>query len=468
MRKPRLLNLRGIRARTTIIAVLVVGVAAAIALAALVITARSALTGQITSNAEARAQDIGLLAKAGSVPDPIPGKGEALLVQVVDSGGKVTASSASINGQAALVDLTLAPGQSRTCKVPALAESAGGESAGEGGADAGTSFLITGVGVSSPAGPVTVIVAASLDPVQQLVDVLVPRLSYGLPAILLVVGVTVWLLTGRALRPVEAIRIQAEAISATSLERRLPLSGTSDEIERLALTMNRMLDRLELSSLAQRQFVSDASHELKSPIASMRTMLDVARKERPEDFDVFLDDLVAEDSRLEHLVRDLLTLARFDEGTRSTNVVEVDLDDVLLQATSAAARSGVVACDLSGVHPVRITASPDDVNSLIRNLLENAVRHAAACVWVTADVTDGLVVVTVSDDGNGIAPSERERVFDRFVRLDDSRARSEGGTGLGLAVCRAIARSMGGDVIVGEPTHGGATFVLHLPSEPLR
>lgn len=460
--------MRGIRARTTLIAVLVVGVSAALAMGALVITARSALTGQITSNAEARAQDIGLLAKAGSVPDPIPGKGEALLVQVVDASGKVIASSASIEGQSSLVDLKLLPGQTRTYEVSALTESGNGESTGEGGTDVGTSFLIAGAGVTSPTGPVTVIVAASLDPVQQLVDVLIPRISIGLPLILLVVGLTVWLLTDRALRPVEAIRSQAEAISATSLERRVPVSGTSDEIERLALTMNRMLDRLELSAAAQRRFVSDASHELKSPIASIRMMLDVARKQPPDDFAAFLDDLAAEDSRLEHLVKDLLTLARFDEGTRTARIVDVDLDDVFLQSTTTVARAAAIACDISGVHPVRIAADTDDVSSLARNLVENAVRHAKTTVWVTVEGVGNEAVVTVSDDGDGIAVAERERVFERFVRLDDSRVRSEGGTGLGLSVCRAIARSMGGDVHVIEPLRGGATFEVRIPVVSLR
>jgi len=453
----------GIRARTTAIAVLVVGAAVAVAMVALLYTARSSLTSQITDNAETRARDVALLAEAGSIPDPIPGRGENILVQVIGADGRVVSSSASIDGQVPLVDIRLSPGDSRTFEVPSLAEGGESASSGEGGADEGVPFLIAAVGARSPSEDVTVIVATSLDPISEFEDILTPLLAAGLPLIMLVVGFTVWLLTGRALRPVEAIRSEAEEISATSLARRVPHPGTPDEIGRLAETMNRMLERLEASAGAQRRFVSDASHELKSPIASIRTMLEVARREHPTDLGRFLDDVLAEDARLERLVSDLLVLARTDEGAPPARVSDVDLDDIVFAEAAVAERVSGKRIDLGGVGAARVRGDSGDLASLVRNLLDNATRHADSAVWVTLDTHDQVAVLTVSDDGPGIPEAERERVFERFVRLDESRQRASGGTGLGLAVCRAIARSLEGDVHVTEPAHGGATLEVRLP-----
>lgn len=454
---------RGIRARTTTIAVLVVGTALAVAMVGLLYTARSSLIGQITDNAEARAHDVALLAEAGSIPDPIPGRGEDMLVQVVDARGDVISSSASIEGQAPLVDVLLSPGASRTYTVASLSEEGGQETSGEGGADEGVPFLIAAVGARSAGGDVTVIVATSLNPISQLEDILTPLLAAGLPIIMLVVGLTVWLLTGRALRPVEAIRSEAEEISATSLARRVPHPGTADEIGRLAETMNRMLERLEASVAAQRRFVSDASHELKSPIASIRTMLEVARRERPDDLDRFLEDVLAEDTRLERLVSDLLVLARTDEGALTARVSDIDLDDIVLAEAAIAERVSAKRIDLTGVSAARVHGDAGELASLVRNLLDNAVRYAAAAVWVSLETRGATVVLVVSDDGPGVPEADRERVFERFVRLDESRQRASGGTGLGLAVCRAIARSLEGDVRAIDPVHGGATFEVRLP-----
>lgn len=454
----------GIRASTTVIAVLVVAVSVGLAGTALVVTARTSLIGQISNNAEARAQDIALLAKSGSVPDPIPGRGEDLLVQVVDGSGTVVASSASIEGQVPVVRVTVTTGETRTYTVPSLAD--GGDNvnaSGEGGADTGIPFFVVESGAKSPTGPVTVIVAASLNPAQQLADVLVPRLVLGLPLIVSVVGLTVWWLTGRALRPVDAIRAQAEEISLVSLGRRVPEPDTADEVGRLARTMNRMLDRLESAAVSQRRFISDASHELKSPVASIRTMLDVARRQPPDDLEQLLDDLETEDVRLEELVADMLMLARAEESPAGAHLTDVDLDDVVLAVTRSVKRRGTVGIDLGGLHPVRLHAPSGAIESLVRNLVDNAVRYAEETVWVGVESLDGEAVLTVSDDGPGIPEKDRERIFERFVRLDESRRRESGGTGLGLAVCRAVARSLGGDVRVAEPVHGGATLEARLP-----
>ena len=453
----------GIRARTAFVAVLVVGIAAVFVMVGLILTARASLSSEIKFAAEARAQDIALIAKRGSLPEILPGRGEDLLVQVLDGTGKVVASSGSIRGQAALVATSVAPGVSRTFRVTSLAESEADVAAGERGTDTREPFLVAVLGVTSSHGPATVLVASSLNAVQQLEDVTVPRLAVGLPLLMIVVGFTVWLLTGWALRPVEAISSQAEEISASSLASRVPMPPSHDEIGNLAATMNRMLDRLEASATAQKRFIADASHELKSPGASIHTMLDVARQNPPEDLSPLLDDLSAEDARLERLLGDLLTLARFDENSTQASREDVDLDDVVFREARSASRSPNISVDVSGVHPTRLQADLGSVESLVRNLVENATRHARSTVWVAVHEVSGEAVLTVSDDGPGIAPEDRERVFDRFVRLDSARTRDDGGTGLGLAVCLALAHSAGGEIRVAEPLRGGATFEVRLP-----
>lgn len=457
-----------IRGRATTIAVAVVGVALVAGIVVLMLAAEANVRQSITTNAVARAQDVAQSLKDGTLARVIPGRGESLLVQVVDPSGAVVAASGSIEGQDPLVAVTsLSPGVMRTRTVDVLTGDAGNADASETQGDMGGPYVVVDLGATSPAGDRTVMVAASLAPARQAVTALQIPLALGFPALLLTVAFTVWWLTGRALRPVEAIRAEADEISGTELHRRLPVPGSADEIQRLAVTMNLMLDRLEGSARRQREFVADASHELKSPVAAIRTMLDVAMTEPASiDLEALLADLAAEDRRLERLTNDLLTLARQDEGERPQAPVEVDLDDVVLMEAAAVRAVTTKDVDPSKVRPVRTLAHPERIAQLIRNLLDNAVRHADGRVWVELDAVGGEARIAVSDDGPGIARADRERVFERFVRLDDARSRESGGTGLGLAVARGIARALGGDVRVVEPIHGGATFEVRLPLRP--
>jgi signal transduction histidine kinase len=309
-----------------------------------------------------------------------------------------------------------------------------------------------------------VLVAASLEPARRALDVLWPLLLIALPIILAAVGLVIWALTGRALRPVEAMREQAAVISAAELERRLPVPPSHDEVHRLAMTLNDMLDRLEAAALRQQRFVADASHELKSPVAAMRTMLEVAERDPHfEDWRTLLADLGREDRRLERLIGDLLTLARFDEHALAVRRAEVDLDQIVGREAEAAGRDGG-RVDASEVRPMRILGDPDALARLFRNLVDNAARFAAATVWVESEAADGEAVVWISDDGPGIPASAREHVFERFVRLDESRDRRAGGSGLGLALARAVAVAHGGKIAVIEPRHGGATIEVRLPA----
>jgi len=456
---------RGIRARTTLVAVTVVGMCLGLAFAGLVIAARSNVAAQVRDAAVMRATDVSALVRGGTLPSSIPGRGENLLVQVVDARGVEIASSPSIEGQAPLVgSYVTPPGVSRTLAASRLDEVGDGTSA-EGDDASSAPFVVALAGVDSANGPVTVIVAASLAPVDQAARALVPLLAASLPLVMLLIGGTVWALTGLALRPVEAIRVEAESISASAFDRRMPVPASGDEIAHLAETMNRMLDRLQAAVVRQRQFVADASHELKSPVAAIRTMLDVAdAEENGVDLPVLLEDLRAEDARLAALVSDLLTLAWSDEGGAQLHEADVDLDDVVITEIGFVRPTTSIVFETSGLRPVRLRADRERLAQLMRNLFDNAVRHAHCRVQVTTRTDEDHAVLIVSDDGPGISETDRERVFERFVRLDEARGRSEGGTGLGLAVCRAIAQAHGGEIRVVVCDGGeGAAFEVRLP-----
>ncbi len=453
----------GIRIRTTLAAVLVVGVALAVAAAGLVLTVRHTLRSSIQSSAAVRAADVAMLAKSGPLPATLPARGEALLVQVLKGGRRVVAESASIEGEAPFCELPLAPDQTRTFTMPVLAEG-GTPDPAEAADEPAAPFVVVAQGVETSSGPATVLVAASLGSLQDATDALVPLLAAGVPLLMAVVGLTTWALTGRALRPVHRIIAEADEISSSLPDRRLPVPVANDEIRELAEAMNRMLDRIEASSLTQRRFTADASHELKSPIAAIRTMLEVALQDPGQaDLPSLLEDLLSEDVRLELLVSDLLVLARFDEAGLRLNRARVDLARLVEEEVAALARPKGPAIDTSDVVPVTLLADAARLRQVLRNLLDNAVRHAGRRVWVATRVEEGQAVTVVSDDGPGIPEDMRERVFERFVRLDEGRGRVDGGTGLGLSVCRAIVAAHGGTIRVAEPLRGGATIEIRIP-----
>ncbi|MFB8891503.1 MULTISPECIES: cell wall metabolism sensor histidine kinase WalK [Microbacterium] len=285
----------------------------------------------------------------------------------------------------------------------------------------------------------------------------------------LVAGVT-WWVVGRALRPVARIRAEVDEITADRLDRRIAEPASGDEIAALAGTMNRMLARLDDAAAAQRRFVSDASHELRSPLATMRQHAELARAHPGA---TSLDDLAevvsAEGLRMQDLVDGLLLLARLDEHA-PTRREGIDLDDLALseaarlRAASARDRADAISVDTSGIGAARAMGDPRLLARLVRNLADNAVRHARSRIALTTvvDVDAGHAVLHVDDDGAGIAPEERERVFERFVRLDEARARDAGGSGLGLAIVRGIADASSGSVSVSASPLGGARFTVIL------
>jgi signal transduction histidine kinase len=316
-------------------------------------------------------------------------------------------------------------------------------------------FAVVVRGVRGPDGDAVVISAQSLESADRANTVLIRLLALGYPVLLLLVAATSYWLTGRALAPVEAMRRQVAGITATDLTARVPVPPSHDQVAQLAVTMNATLDRLAAATEAQRRFVADASHELRSPLATIRAAHEVAAV-HPEiaDWSMVQADVLAEVGRLEKLVDDLLFLARSDERGLPPERGEVDLDDLVDDEACRLRRTTQLRIVVRQ-RPVRVTGDRHQLARVLRNLTDNAARYAATCVELRLSSHNGEAVLEIVDDGPGIPPEERERVFDRFVRLDASRERSAGGAGLGLAIARELARAHGGDLVAVNARRGG-------------
>lgn len=450
---------RSVRATTTLVAVGVVALFLAVGAVILIWQTRIRIEESIIDAASERA--ISLAIDAGRATEGFSPAASELVAQLVGSDGELLASSQTAALMPPFVEVDLEPGSSVVLRVESLVPGLGDVNAFD--QDEGP-FVVVARGVALEDGTGAVLVAASLDNAAEAVQQAVPLLAIGLPILVVVVGGLTWLLTGRALAPVEQMRLQAGEISARELHRRLPVPATRDELERLATTLNEMLARLEISVLRQRRFVADASHELKSPLATLRTMIDVGERHPDSPAEArFAADLRPEIERMQRLVDDLLVLARYEENPWTGEKVEVQLDRVVMAEADLLARRGLIVVHTGGVDPAVVQGDALRLGQLVRNLTDNAARHAANKVWLALSATDGMVEFLVSDDGPGIPEEDRERVFDRFVRLDDSRSRGEGGSGLGLALARSIARSHGGEVTIVASHHGGATLLARLP-----
>ncbi len=308
---------------------------------------------------------------------------------------------------------------------------------------------------------VEVIVAAPSDDIALTVDRLRTALWTAVPIAMVLTGLVTWLLAGRALRPVRVITQHTGRIRAGTLHERVPVPTSNDEVADLATEMNDMLDRLHREDQRRRQFVADASHELRSPIASIHTQAEVAVVENVDTPTVELaTGVLAEAQRLGTIVDDLLALAHHDESLAPPGSI-VDLDDVVLEAASRPRRLPI---DTSRVSAGRVRGHVDELTRSVNHLLDNAARHATAEIQVSLATHDDLVVLTIDDDGPGIDPHERDRVFERFVRLDEARVRDDGGAGLGLAVVATVVSNSGGTVTVSGSDLGGARFRVSFPT----
>ncbi|HEY8199817.1 MAG TPA: HAMP domain-containing sensor histidine kinase [Actinomycetota bacterium] len=447
------------RVRTTAAAAAVVAGALVLVAVAMVLYLRRSIAAAVETSAvhqaEAIADSLAARDSRGPASDIMVGDREEELVQVLDGAGNVVASSRNVAGRP--VVSRLAPGGAR--RIRHLPPPLGDEE-----------FLAVAVAVpasaSSASGdPRIVLVGRTLEQVSDSTRAVLVSLGIGIPLLLLVVGMVTWRVVGRALAPVEAMRREVESISTAQLHRRVPEGPGNDEIARLAATMNRMLHRLEDGQMRQRQFVSDASHELRSPIATMRQHAEVAQL-HPEATSV--EELAAvvleEDVRLQRLVEDLLLLTRADEGTLSTRAEPVDLDDVVFEEAARLRAATSLTVDVGQVSHGRVSGDRGQLGRLVRNLVDNAARHACSTVAFSLRQTDGAVVLTVDDDGRGIPPSERQRVFERFVRLDEARDRDSGGSGLGLAIVAEIAAAHATTVSLRDAPLGGTRAEVRFPA----
>jgi signal transduction histidine kinase len=476
-----------VRVRITLAAVLVTAVAVGTAGWLLVRSVEDTQLGEVRRDINANLDEVVTRLEGGAdAQDAVDNASPAGfgLLQVTDEHGEVVAQSVVQGGRAFVLELSDhgPPGGTEVAGQPQTDVADGGsplappDGADGSGALVGANGVVAGSleritrAVDTPSGRLTVTAAAPVDQVARSVDALRGRLWIGLPALIALVAAVAWVLVGRALRPVDAMRAEVDEITGSTMHRRVPEPATSDEIGRLARTMNAMLSRLDASATQQRRFVSDASHELRSPVAAIRTSLEVARR-RPDraDWPAVADTALAEEARLEALLDDLLLLAAHDEnGSGPVRPKPVNLTAL---ATIEARRPRRVPVEV--VHwpadgePLEIAALEDQLAHAVSNLVDNAARYASSAVQITLSCFDDTVRLVVDDDGPGIAPADRERVFERFTRLDDSRARAQGGSGLGLAVVRAIVSRHHGRIRIEDSPLGGARFVVELPARPV-
>jgi signal transduction histidine kinase len=438
-------RLRSVRVRITLVATVVTGVAVVLAGLWLVHTVEGSLKDGVETTAEERLAAVRNSIEEGRLPtaEELAQLGDGAYLQVTNDGNVIASSRAlgaeQIGHVAAGPQYGLPPGAVRVFTTR----------------------------VDSPSGRYDLLAAASLIPVRQGVDAVRNGLLVAFPLLVGAVALLAWVLAGRALRPVESIRTQVEAISATTLDRRVPVPASGDEVARLAHTMNAMLDRLEDASSRQQRFVADASHELRSPVAAIRTELEVAQRTAGAgDWPQVAERLLAEEARLEAVIADLLLLASLDEGAAGSEHVTIDLAELAAEEARRASSETGIEVELDAGSAALVHGSRTQLRRAIANLLDNAGRHARSSIRLAVHQRDGRVRVLVDDDGPGIPEADRMRVFERFTRLDEHRARStpSGGAGLGLSLVQRIVDGHRGTASIDTAPLGGARVVLDLPA----
>ncbi|MFI7743400.1 sensor histidine kinase [Kocuria rhizosphaericola] len=469
-----LLDRWGVRERSTAAAALLILLVMAVAGAVLLEVLSRAAVGAAHDQAVARQteilKDLGLpwgpRSAGGTAGETAvftrAGLGELMLrlgrpgviVQLQDGEGRVVAASPASALDTDLSVPVLEPGQSSDSAAT-----------GEGPVPGTDDHVYVAHGMYVNGEPLTLTVAVPMALQQGTLQTVSLFLLVGGPVLALLGAALMWFLVGRSLAPVRRITGQVRGIGTARLGERVDVPPTRDEIAVLATTMNGMLDRLQASDRAQRRFVADASHELRSPLATLTTTIEVAASDPsgatwPEVAPV----LRSQSRRMGQLVEDLLTLAKIDDAGLRLRIADTDLDEAVreeLARMRPASRHEVrVQMD-----PVRVRGDAGRLQQVVRNLLSNAERHADTWIAVSLRVEGEEAVVTVDNDGDSIAPEDRERVFERFVRLDDSRTRDTGGSGLGLAISREIVEAHGGRISAGEDPRGRCRFEVRLPRE---
>lgn len=312
-------------------------------------------------------------------------------------------------------------------------------------------------------GRYTVLVGGGIEPIESMTSTVATMLTITAPVVAVVAAGVTYLLVRRSLRSVDAIRSRVSEISSSDLSERVPVPDRADEISALAATMNKMLERIEAGHTAQRRFVGDASHELRSPLATVISALEIAQS-HPEVFDKTLVQtaLLPEAHRMQSLVEDLLLLARADEHGLPMRRTEIDLDD--LASTEVARLKRETSLQVSGnLAAVKVSGDALGLARVLRNLADNAARHARSTVSIVVRADADRAYLQVCDDGPGIPVTERGRVFERFVRLDADRSRHGGGSGLGLAIVAEIVAAHMGMIDIDDRTGGGTVMTVRLP-----
>lgn len=375
------------------------------------------------------------------------------LVQLLDPAGYVVASSDPAAASTPLSAQRPGPGQTETQEVSSLPSIASNDD-----------FFIVTTGMRGADGVYTAIVAFTTQVQADTISTVAWFMLVATPLLLGVVAVSVWLLVGRSLRQVERIREQVTRINAQCLDGRVDVPPTNDEIQALALTMNTMLDRLQTSDLAQRRFISDASHELRSPLATLQAGVEIASADPSGAIWMELQAVLAgETARLSYLVEDLLTLAKASDGGLRLEDADVDLDDVADQEVRRLRSTSThrITAELS---PARIRGDARRLTQVLRNVLDNADKHAVSGIMISLAPTPEGAVLTVDNDGEPVPAADREKIFERFVRLDGSRSREGGGSGLGLAIAAGIMAAHHGRIRATEGPDGGCRFELVFPA----
>lgn len=444
-------RLRTLRVQVTVVAGLALTVSLVLGLLLVYLIQVQSVRRTVDGQLRTYAAQIAESAAGGTLPNPLPTSSldPVAEAQVLSADGRVLAATRTLTGLPALYRLS--EGSDTLVRQKA--------------ADGVLPEEIHVVGLRATIGGqrVTIFTGTSTRLLTQVSDGMTHLVLLGAPTILILAAGTIWLVVGRALRPVERIRRAVTAITAADLAQRVPEPGTHDEIGHLAETMNDMLARLEDSARRQRRFVADASHELRSPLAAIRTSLDVGLAHPGKaPWPDIAERAVRQSARLEELIQQLLLLAKADDhhlAARRQPVEIAALWQEILATTVAPQRDIKVTTASDAV----TTGDPGHLSRMLRNILDNAIRHATHRIQIATATTPGLVRVQISDDGPGIPPAERERVFDRFVRLDSSRERLTGSTGLGLAIAKEIATAHGGRITITEAALGGARVVVELP-----
>jgi signal transduction histidine kinase len=455
-RSVRPLNL-GISARSAAVSAIVVLVTLTFAGAGLDVILYQSLLAGVDDATAGRVGDIAESLRSNSINDLdtalLTTDQHVVAIQVIASDGRVLKRSGSAPQTALLPITEFDSNLRRGMSDDAVANDA---------------MRVSGQKVNAPSGEYTVLVGGGSEAVEATARTVALLLACGAPIIVAVAaGASYWLVR-RSLQSVDTIRNRVAEISTSDLAERVPVPASRDEIAALAVTMNEMLARIEAGHRAQQRFLGDASHELRSPLATIISGLEVAEA-HPEllDADLATNILLPEAQRMNTLIEDLLLLARADEQSLVLHKEEVALDE-LAEVEAARVRRETGCTIHTDICPARLTGDSAAMSRMIRNLVDNAVRHANSLIAIEVSSRNGTARLSISDDGPGIAPAERTRVFERFVRLDSDRSRSGGGAGLGLAIVAEVVAAHGGTVTIDDRPGGGTTMIVALPQHTNR